>query len=179
MGPAHDVISTYQRMVSGPDALPVPEADDRVSADSPVRIARLSLHDAAGAPVLTATAGEPLVARVALMLDSGRPATVRLSFYDFDRGTLLTELVGQLDPESAAADGQVALEFVMPELLLAPGAYTLGVTATPAGAPRPTAWRFGRTTLYVQGRGESGVFTQPFECRVSAGARVGAETLHS
>ena len=55
----------------------------------------------------------------------------------------------------------------MPELLLAPGTYTLGVTATPAGAPRPTAWRFGRTTLYVQGRGESGVFTQPFECRVS------------
>ena len=100
MGSAHDVISTYQRMVSGPDALPVPEADDRVSADSPVRIVGLSLHDAAGAPVLTATAGEPLVARVALLLDSGRPATVRLSFYDFDRGTLLTELVGQLDPGS-------------------------------------------------------------------------------
>ena len=179
MGSAHDVISAYQRMVSGLDALPVPEADDRVSADSPVRIVGLSLHDAAGAPVLTATAGEPLVARVALLLDSGRPATVRLSFYDFDRGTLLTELVGQLDAGSAAAGGQMALEFVMPNLLLAPGAYTLGVTATPAGAPRPTAWRFGRTTLYVQGRGESGVFKQPFECRVSAGERVGAETLHS
>ena len=149
MGSAHDVISTYQRMVSGPDALPVTEADDKVSADSPVRIVRLSLHDAAGAPVLTATAGEPLVARVALLLDSGRPATVRLSFYDFDRGTLLTELAGHVDAEHAAAEGQVALEFVMPELLLAPGTYTLGVTATPAGAPRPTAWRFGRTTLYV------------------------------
>ena len=67
----------------------------------------------------------------------------------------------------------------MPELLLAPGTYTLGVTATPAGAPRPTAWRFGRTTLYVEGRGDSGVFTQPFECRVSASERVGAGTLHS
>ena len=73
-----------------------------------MRIVRLSLHDAAGAPVLTATAGEPLVARVALLLDSGRPATVRLSFYDFDRGTLLTELAGHVDPENAAAGGHVA-----------------------------------------------------------------------
>jgi ABC-type polysaccharide/polyol phosphate transport system ATPase subunit len=180
-GSAQDVISTYQRMVSGPDALPFTETDDRVSAESSVRITRLSLHDAAGAPVLTATAGEPLVARVALVLDHERPATVRLSFYDFDRGTLLTELVGNVDPETVAQpEGEVALEFVMPELLLAPGTYTLGVTATPAGAPQPTAWRFGRTTLYVQGRpGSAGVFAQPFECRMSTTERVSAETLHS
>jgi lipopolysaccharide transport system ATP-binding protein len=176
MAAPHDVISTYQRMVSEPDGLPATEADDNVSADSPVRIVRLSLHDAAGAPVLTATAGEPLVARVAMIVDRGRPAAVRLSFYDFERGTLLTELAGQIDPEAAAPAGEVTFEFVMPELLLAPGTYTLGVTATPAGAPRPTAWRFGRTTLYVQGAGGTGVFAQPFECRVSDAERVGAAT---
>jgi ABC-type polysaccharide/polyol phosphate transport system ATPase subunit len=177
MGLPQDVISTYQRMVSAPDALPVTEPDDSISADSPVRILRLSLHDAAGAPVLTATAGQPLVARVPLILERGRPATVRLSIYDFERGTLVTELTGQIDPERAAPPaGELTFEFVMPELLLAPGTYTLGVTATPAGAPRPTAWRFGRTTLYVQGPGGTGVFAQPFECRVSAVEHVGAET---
>jgi ABC-type polysaccharide/polyol phosphate transport system ATPase subunit len=177
MGTPQDVIGRYQRMVSGPDAVPVTEAGDEVSADSPVRIVRLSLHDAAGAPVLAATAGEPLVARVPLIVDRGRPATVRLSFYDFERGTLVTELTGQIDPQAAATPaGDVTLEFVMPELLLAPGTYTLGVTATPAGAPRPTAWRFGRTTLYVQGPGGTGVFAQPFECRVSTVERVGAES---
>ena len=68
----------------------------------------------------------------------------------------------------------------MPALLLAPGVYTLGVTVTPEGAARPVAWRFGRTTLYVQGRGGSGgVFTQPFECRVDAEPRVGVGTLRS
>ena len=179
-GSAQDVISTYQRMVGGPDALLTTDAGDTDSVGAPVRISRLTLHDAAGAPLLTATAGEPLIARVALVLDTERAATVRLSFYDFDRGTLLTELVGHVDPGTAPPGGEVALQFVMPELLLAPGTYTLGVTATPAGAPRPTAWRFGRTTLYVQGRGGSGgVFTQPFECRISNAERVGAGTLQS
>ena len=177
MGAPHEVITTYQRMVSGPGALPVTEADDGISAASPVHIRRLSLHDAAGAPVLTATAGEPLVARVLLAVEGGRPATVRLSFYDFDRGTLLTELAGQIDPETVEPPaGDVTFEFVIPELLLAPGTYTLGVTATPAGAPRPTAWRFGRTTLYVQGSRGAGVFAQPFECRVAGARRAGVET---
>ena len=130
--------------------------------------------------MLTATAGEPLVARVALLLDSGRPATVRLCFYDFDLGTLLTELVGQLDPGSAAAGGQMALEFVMPNLLLAPGAYTLGVTADACRRPSPDrmAFRAEPRSMYKVAE-KAACLTQPFECRVSAGERVGAETLHS
>jgi hypothetical protein len=53
----------------------------------------------------------------------------------------------------------------------------VGVTVTPAGAAEPVAWRFGRTTLYVQaGSHPGGLFTQPFECRVGSPRSV-AESL--
>ncbi len=180
IGAPHDIISTYQRLASGPDALPVSEASETDTGDPPVRVVRLTLHDAAGTALLTATAGAPLVARVALAFTAPAAATVRLSFYDFEQGTLRTELVGEVEPSTAASGGELELQFIMPELLLAPGTYTLGVTATPAGSPRPTAWRFGRTTLYVHG-GErtGGVFAQPFECRVTAAARAAVGAVRS
>jgi lipopolysaccharide transport system ATP-binding protein len=177
-GSAQDIVSTYQRLVSGPGVVLDTETDTD-AAGAPVRISRLTLTDADGRPLLAATAGAPLIARVAMVLNTERPATVRLSFYDFNRGTLVTELAGEVAPERSPHGGGVELQFVMPKLLLAPGSYTLGVTATPAGAPRPTAWRFGRTTLYVQGEGSGGVFAQPFECRVSPVERVGAATIQS
>jgi ABC-type polysaccharide/polyol phosphate transport system ATPase subunit len=177
-GSAQDIISTYQRMVSGPGVVLDTETEAD-AAGTPVRISRLALTDPAGRRLLAATVGAPLIARVALVLNTERPATVRLSFYDFNRGTLVTELAAHVAPETSPPGGEVELQFVMPKLLLAAGTYTLGVTATPAGAPRPTAWKFGRTTLYVQGEGSSGVFAQPFECRVSPLQRVGTATIQS
>ena len=76
-----------------------------------------------------------------------------MSCYEFETGTLLFECTGHLPPGAPRARGAVQVEFVLPELLLAPGVYTLGATITPSGAARPMAWRFGRTTLYVQGDG--------------------------
>ena len=98
--------------------------------------------------------------------------------YQFEEGTLLAECVGQVDPAClAGGETEVQVDFVMPALLLAPGVYTVGVTVTLEGAARPVAWRFGRTTLYVQGgNGTGGLFTQPFECRV-ASSRSAADVL--
>ena len=141
-----------------------------------VREAELTLHDAEGLPVLAATAGDPLVARVRLDFVAPSAAAVILSVYGFEEGTLLAQCVGQVDPAPlAGAQSEVQVDFVMPALLLAPGVYTVGVTVTPEGAAQPVAWRFGRTTLYVQGgNGAGGLFTQPFECRVVSSPKAAA-----
>jgi hypothetical protein len=175
-GRPHDVVSTYQRLVSGPDTRTAADADDEGASEPPVRVSGLTLEDPGGTALLTATAGAALVARVGLVFRTTTAATVRLTFYDFDTGALLTECVGEADPAGRARpDGELELVFVMPELMLAPGAYTLGLTATLRGDDRPIAWRFGRTTLYVQGEARArGVFAQPFECRVAAAARIEA-----
>jgi lipopolysaccharide transport system ATP-binding protein len=168
-GLPHDVITAYQRLVKGTLPGPDPETDS-VGEQPIVRVSALTLQDLDGRPVLTATAGAPLVARVALAFARPAAATVALSMYDFEAGTLLAQCVGEIDPPAPAdAANEVLVDFVMPALLLAPGVYTIGVTVTPAGASEPVAWRFGRTTLYVQGGKQTGgVFAQPFECRVAA-----------
>jgi hypothetical protein len=94
---------------------------------------------------------------------------VTLAIYDFERGTLLVECTSSRNgahlPVSA---GDSAVEFTIPELLLAPGQYTLGATARPASAPQPTAWRYGRTTLYVDGADRRrGQFLLSYQCRVA------------
>jgi len=177
-GSPHEVISTYQRLVGGPDTL-MPDDDVEAEAGTrlpPVRIAGLSLHDPAGRSLVTARAGCPLIARVLLAYQRPVAASVTLSFYAFEKGTLLAECVGDVQETSTPGSGSLQLEFVLPELLLAPGVYTLGATVTPAGAARPVAWRFGRTTLYIEGSPPMrGVFIQPYQCRVADVAATLAE----
>jgi lipopolysaccharide transport system ATP-binding protein len=168
-GRPHDVITAYQRLVSGPDALSPDAATDDMGNDPLVRVTALTLEDTAGATMLTATTGAPLIARVRLVFHTTTAATIRLTFFNFDTGALLTELTGEADPAGRTGPGgELDLLFAMPELMLAPGAYTLGLTATLRDDERPIAWRFGRTTLYVQGASRApGVFAQPFQCRVA------------
>ncbi len=168
-GDTHAVITAYQGLAAGVDRALVGADDETGVAASGLQIAGLTLHAADGATTLTANAGAPLVARATL--ESAVPfadVEVVLSVYDFERGTLLVELTsrtaGQARPLAA---GTTCVDFIIPELLLAPGVYTLGVTAMPGGAVRPIAWRFGRTTLYVEGRGRKGTFLLPYECRTS------------
>jgi ABC-type polysaccharide/polyol phosphate transport system ATPase subunit len=166
-GSATDIITRYQRLVNGSDAVPS-DAGVNEPGDAPVRIAALTLHSPEGTSLLAAVAGAPLIARVSLSGDAATAARVTLSFYDFNAGTLLTTCSGEVPAAATSGATERSVEFTFPELLLAPGVYTLGATVTPVGAERPVAWRFGRTTLYVQGRHMSqGVFAQPFEYRVS------------
>jgi homopolymeric O-antigen transport system ATP-binding protein len=172
-GSPADVISAYQRSITGTEADVDTEVDVNGDALAPrVRVSRLTLHDLDGTPTLTPTTGRPLVARVELIFTTVVAATVTLSFYDFEAGTLLAQCVGEVDPTRLADGQEVRVDFVMPKLLFAAGVYTVGVTVIPAGASRPVAWRFGRTTLYVQGGNHSqGLFSQPFECRVGPSSR--------
>jgi ABC-type polysaccharide/polyol phosphate transport system ATPase subunit len=179
-GSPHDVISSYQRLVGGAGALALDDDDARVGGAQTIRVSQLTLLDASGISVLTATAGAPLIARVALEFAVPSDAAVTLSIYEYESGTLITQCDGEVELASrAAGPAAIAVDFVMPELLLAPGVYTLGATVTPRGAAQPVAWRFGRTTLYVQGSGQkSGVYRQPFQCRVATQpARAAGVTL--
>jgi ABC-type polysaccharide/polyol phosphate transport system ATPase subunit len=179
-GSPHDVISSYQRLVDGAGGLAAGGDDDAAGGSQAIRVSQLTLLDESGISVLTANAGAPLVARVALEFTASSDAAVTLSIYEFESGTLITQCAGEVEAGSLGAGPMVvSVDFVMPELLLAPGVYTLGATVTPRGAPQPVAWRFGRTTLYVQGSGhKSGVYRQPFQCRVVAqGASAAGVTL--
>jgi ABC-type polysaccharide/polyol phosphate transport system ATPase subunit len=168
-GQASDVITAYQRRTTARESASTTEMETSAGApERVIEVSQLTLHDLNGSPMLTPRTGSPLVASVRLIFTRAVAATVTLSFYDFDAGTLLAQCRGSIDVARVAHTSEdVRMDFVMPELLFAPGVYTVGVTVTPAGASEPVAWRFGRTTLYVQGRGHAGgVFTQPFECRV-------------
>jgi len=130
----------------------------------------LTLHDENGRSLLTATAGQPLVATVVLRADCpARNLQVSLSIYDFNGGTLLAECTSGRSGQALSIErGETTVEFVMPELLLAAGVYSLGATVSIVDAPGPVAWRFGRTTLYVAGDGaRRGTFLLPYECRVA------------
>ena len=154
--------------MNGADAVLSEVAADLPGDEAPVRITGLTLHTPEGASLLAAVAGAPLIARLTLAGDAATAADVTLSFYDYNAGTLLTSCTGEVPPCTTSGAAPRSVEFTFPELLLAAGVYTLGATVTPLGAPRPVAWRFARTTLYVQGRqAAQGVFAQPFECRVS------------
>jgi lipopolysaccharide transport system ATP-binding protein len=172
-GSSSDVVSAYQRLTAGGAAAAAASARalDPDAEDAPLEIAALTLCAPDGVSTLTATAGEPLTAVVTLR--AGRAfedVEVRLSVYDFEHGTHLVECTsaasGRRFPVSA---GESRIEFVIPQLLLAPGVYTLGATARPTAESEPVAWRFGRTTLYVEGnRSTGGAFLLPYECRVAS-----------
>jgi ABC-type polysaccharide/polyol phosphate transport system ATPase subunit len=169
-GETRAVISAYQGLAAGANPTLVGAAnDDAGAAAAGLQIAGLTLHAADGSTVLTTNAGAALIARATL--DATAPfadVEVVLSFYDFERGTLLVELSSRIPGQARPlAAGTTRVDFVIPELLLAPGVYTLGITATPDRAARPVAWRFGRTTLYVEGQGRRGTFLLPYECRTS------------
>ncbi len=168
---SHDVVTAYQRLAAGAAVAAVTASVEADPQDAPLRITGLTLRSADGRPILTARSGDPLIAQVALQASAPHDdVEVTLSIYDFERGTLLVECTSRSSGEALPVHaGQSAIEFVIPELLLGPGQYTLGATARPASASEPTAWRFGRTTLYVDGaHARRGPFLLPYQCRVAA-----------
>jgi lipopolysaccharide transport system ATP-binding protein len=170
-----DVISRYHQLVKG-------EAVVERSAASGISIRDIGLSGPTGIESVSAVSGEPLVARVRLTVDQELgPVVVHLRFYTHHDGLLVTECAaGHGDRPLTPRVGDSDLEFVIPDLLLRPGVYTLGVAVRSAESGCALAWRYGRTSLYVEGRGELGGFMQlPYDWHVrtivSGGdARVGA-----
>jgi lipopolysaccharide transport system ATP-binding protein len=166
-GSAREVVTAYQRLAAGLE--PIPTASEAVD-DSKLQITALTLLTADGRATLTATAGQPLVAKLALSAAAVYDdVDVCLAFYDLERGTLLAECTSRRAGERLMiVPGETTIEFVVPQLLFAPGVYTVGATVTPAQSTRPLAWRFGRTTLYVEGNEpRRGNFLLPYHWHVS------------
>ena len=80
-GSPHDVISSYQRLVDGAGGLAAGGDDGDAGGSQAIRVSQLTLLDESGISVLTATAGAPLVARVALEFAAPSDAAVTLSIY--------------------------------------------------------------------------------------------------
>jgi hypothetical protein len=169
-GTPHEVITAYQRLVTAGDSTPPAEGEqDDALPEAPIRIEGVTVQGPDGAPLITARPSSPVVTSVTLAARASTAATVTLAVYEFDSGTLLTECTAQIGAaDTAPAPARLRVDFVFPELLLPAGAYTLGVTVTPAGAGHPSAWRFGRTTIYVEADGAArGKFIHPYTSRVS------------
>jgi ABC-type polysaccharide/polyol phosphate transport system ATPase subunit len=170
-GTSHEVITTYQQLAAGGAAAAAASGHiiDSGADCTPLEIVALTLSTADGESTLTVRTGEPLTVSLALRGDRAfDDVDVRLSIYDFEHGTHLVECssasFGKRFPLPA---GRSQIDFVIPHVLLRPGVYTLGATARPSSKTRPVAWRFGRTTLYVEGNvSTAGALLLPYECRL-------------
>jgi lipopolysaccharide transport system ATP-binding protein len=171
-GSSHEVITAYQRLAAGGAAASAASgcAIDSREDTALLEIVALTVSTADGVSTLTVGAGEPVTASLTLRVDRAfEDVDVRLSIYDFEHGTHLVECssasIGKRFPLPA---GQSQIDFVIPQMLLRPGVYTLGASARPGSETRPVAWRFGRTTLYVEGTvPTTGALLLPYECRLA------------
>ena len=83
---------------------------------------------------VSAVSGDPLTARVRLTFDQDvGPVVAHLKFYTHHDGVLVTECAaGHGDRALWPRVGDSNVEFVIPDLLLRPGVYTLGVAVRSA-----------------------------------------------
>jgi lipopolysaccharide transport system ATP-binding protein len=171
-GSSSDIVTAYQRLASGgsPPAAASARPIDPGAEDTPLEIAALALCRPDGTSTLTVAAGGPVTASVTVRANRAfDDVEVTLALYDFEQGTHLIECTSATRGEPFPLPaGETQIDFVIPHLPLAPGVYTLGATAKPAAELQPAAWRFGRTTLYVEGTASTrGSFVVAYECRVA------------
>jgi len=171
-GPARDVVTRYQRMVTDGDlALQAPA----VPAARPVEITSLEVLDQAGRRSGLARSGDRIAIEVAL--SAAAPfdaAVVQAMVYSYEDGVLLCECStpsgGMTIPH-----GDETVRFEIDALNLLPGVYTLGAIIRPHDSERAVDWWFGRTTLHVEsGPGTRGRFHLPYRWSVVGRSEVGA-----
>jgi hypothetical protein len=147
IGPAREVVAAYQRSVEG-----LPLDAPAGACDPPAEIGRVALLDEAARPLVEARTGGTVLARISYR--ALRPLTAPrfdLLFYSFEDGVLQSQCTGRpngLPSSRGLPEGAGCVEFEIPSLGLLPGVYTLGVTIS-EGDGEPSAWHYGRATLYV------------------------------
>ena len=172
-GNSSEIVTAYQRLAAGGAAPSAASARpiEPGTEDTPLEIAGLALYKSDGTSTLTVPSNGSLTASITV--HANRPfddVEVTLAFYDFEHGTHLIECTSAKNGERFPLPaGETQIDFVIPHLPLGPGVYTLGATAKPTSEAHPAAWRFGRTTLYVEGTPSArGSFVVPYECRVAS-----------
>jgi homopolymeric O-antigen transport system ATP-binding protein len=172
-GAPHEIVKEYQRIAAAsiPDApVAVARADDSGHA----RITDVEFLDARGISSRTARTGGPLVCRVAYEVTrSVEDGVVEVFFYTRDGRTLHSQCTTALtgDPLTLSP-GCGALEFVVPELGLQPGIYSIGASIRHRVSAGSVDWFYRPAVLYVEsGKAVRGYFYEPHHWRVVRNAQ--------
>ena len=146
-GPARDIVSRYQRMVTDGDlAAHAPVVPDA----RPVEITSLEVMDASGRASGLSRSGDPLTIDVTLRTrERFDAAVVQAMIYSYEDGLLLSECSTPAEG-MRVGPGDEVVRFEIEALHLLPGVYTLGAIVRPRDSERAIDWWFGRTTLHVE-----------------------------
>ena len=167
-GVANTVVEQYQRMAATAHVAAMAVANATTTAGA-ARVERITFHDQAGAEILSASTGSPLVARVHFTAHTAvNDAVVEAFYYSRDGRTLhFQQSTAVAGGELTLAPGQGMIEFTMPGLGLQPGIYTVGATIRERTGADTIDWFYGRTVLYVEpGKSVRGYFYTPHEWRL-------------
>jgi ABC-type polysaccharide/polyol phosphate transport system ATPase subunit len=183
-GAPHEVVKEYQRMAAA--AVPeMPSPLARPDGSGRARIADVEFLDESVVTTRSARTGGAIVCRViyevAEPVDDG---AIELFFYSRDGRTLYSQCTTALSGGTLRLDpGHGALEFVIPELGLQPGIYSLGALIRHRLSPESLDWFYRASLLFVEpGKTVRGYFYEPHHWRVVAdppeAAAAGLNALH-
>ena len=182
-GTSHDVVREYQRMVAASPEMPAAVARPDGSGDA--RIVDVEFVDDCGHTTRTARTGGAIACRV--VYDVQRPvddAVIELFFYARDGRTLYSQCTTAISGGTLALPrGSGMLEFVVPELGLQPGIYSVGALIRHRLSPESLDWFYRPTLLYVEpGKAVRGYFYEPHNWRLVTERRepaaAGLNALH-
>lgn len=172
-GSPREVVKEYQRMAAAsmpemPAAVAHPEGSGRA------RLTGVEFLDERGGSTRRARTGGSIVCRVAY--DVRQPvdeAVVELFFYSRDGRTLYSQCTTALSGDTLNLPrGSGALEFVVPELGLQPGIYSVGALIRHRRSPDSLDWFYRDTLLYVEpGKAVRGYFYEPHHWRAVPGVQ--------
>jgi hypothetical protein len=167
-GASHDVVEQYQRMAANAHVAAMADATTAPGAGV-ARVEAITFHDAAGAEILSASTGSPLVSRIHFTVASPvADAVVEAFYYSRDGRTLhFQQSTAVAGGELTLAPGPGFIEFTMPGLGLQPGIYSVGATIRERTGADTIDWFYGRTALHVErGKSVRGHFYTPHDWRL-------------
>jgi ABC-type polysaccharide/polyol phosphate transport system ATPase subunit len=168
-GAPRDVVEEYQRMAAAAHVPDMPAAAGPSDAAGRARILDVDFLDEHGVPTRRARTGHASVCRVTYevseAIDDG---AIEVFFYSRDGRTLHSQCTTALGGGTLRlVAGHGALEFVVPELGLQPGVYSLGALVRHRLSPASIDWFYRATLLYVEsGKAVRGHFYEPHSWRV-------------
>ena len=167
-GEARAVIEQYQLTAANAHVAAVADAEVTVGAGA-AKVDAITFHDHAGAEILSASTGGPLIARVHFRATRAiEDAVVEVFYYSRDGRTLHCQQSTAVGGgELTLAPGGGVIEFSMPGLGLQPGIYSIGATIRERSGADTIDWFYGRTALYVEnGKSVRGYFYTPHDWRL-------------
>jgi lipopolysaccharide transport system ATP-binding protein len=131
-GTALDVVGDYLHEVNEEEAKRAPTVEEHAEAEAPshgLKLDGIELLDAEGRPVPFGLSGEPMMLRVSWHSDEPMdPPTLKLTL-ESEGGIHLATTTLHSSKDAQAQAGRFAAEYVLPELPLAGGNYTLKLSA--------------------------------------------------